>query len=61
MSALLAAIAQLIALGVQLAPEIIAAAEQVLSLVKSGQAPSTEQQAQIDAALAAAHTALQNA
>ena len=52
---------QLIQLGVQIVPEIITAAQAELSLVNSTSAPTADQQAQIDAALAAANTALLNA
>ena len=50
---------QLISAGLTVAPEIIAAAQTEVSLVKSGTAPTAEQQAAIDSALAAAHAALQ--
>ena len=40
-------------------PELVAAAETAIALLRSGSVPSTEQQAQIDAALEAANTALQ--
>lgn len=40
-------------------PELIAAAETAISLLRSGSAPTAEQQAQIDAALEAANEALQ--
>jgi len=40
-------------------PELIIAAETAIALLRSGSAPSTEQQAQIDAALEAANAALQ--
>ena len=40
-------------------PELIIAAETAISLLRSGDAPTAEQQAQIDAALEAANAALQ--
>jgi hypothetical protein len=40
-------------------PELIAAAETTIGLLQSGAAPTTDQQAQIDAALEAANNALQ--
>ena len=40
-------------------PELIAAAQTAVGLLRSGAAPSEEQQAEIDAALEAANTALQ--
>ena len=40
-------------------PELVAAAETAISLLRSGVAPTAPQQAQIDAALEAANTALQ--
>jgi hypothetical protein len=40
-------------------PELIAAAETAIALLRSGSGPSAEQQIQIDAALEAANTALQ--
>jgi hypothetical protein len=40
-------------------PELIIAGETAISLLKSGAAPTADQQAQIDAALEAANTALQ--
>ena len=52
---------QLISLGVSVAPELISAAEAEISLVTGTSPPSAAQQAQIDAALTAANTALQNA
>lgn len=52
---------QLIALGIQVAPEIISAAQQEVSLANSATAPTPEQKAAIDAALDAAHAALQAA
>jgi hypothetical protein len=52
---------ELNSVGLVAAPEIIAAAQLAVALIESGQPPSPQQQAQIDAALDAAHTALQNA
>jgi hypothetical protein len=40
-------------------PELVNAAATAISLLRSGIAPTAEQQAQIDAALEAANTALQ--
>ena len=40
-------------------PELIAAAQTAVGLLRSGAAPSAEQQAEIDAALEAANTTLQ--
>lgn len=40
-------------------PELIAAGETIVGLIQSGQAPTTEQQATIDAGLDAAHVKLQ--
>lgn len=40
-------------------PELVAAVETALGLLRSGQAPTAEQQAAIDAALEKAHAALQ--
>jgi hypothetical protein len=40
-------------------PELVTAAETAIGLLKSGAAPTPEQQAQIDAGLEAANTALQ--
>jgi hypothetical protein len=40
-------------------PELVTAAETAVGLLQSGQAPTAEQQAQIDAALDAANAALQ--
>lgn len=57
--AIYALIIQLIELGVKITPQIIAAAQTEIRLIRSGQAPSAAQQAQIDAALDAAHAALQ--
>ena len=42
-------------------PEIVSAVETAVGLLKSGKAPTAEQQATIDAALAAANAAVQNA
>ena len=40
-------------------PELVSATETAINLLRSGVAPSPEQQAQIDAALETANTALQ--
>jgi len=40
-------------------PELITAAETAMNLLRTGSAPTAEEQAQIDAALEAANTALQ--
>jgi hypothetical protein len=40
-------------------PELVSAGETAIGLLRSGVAPTAEQQAQIDAALEAANTALQ--
>lgn len=42
-------------------PELVTLVSQAIDLVKSGQPPTPEQQAQIDAALQAAHDKLQSA
>jgi hypothetical protein len=55
------AVLQLIQLGLQVAPAIIDAAQTEVALLNGGQAPTAEQQAAIDAALDAAHAALQAA
>ncbi len=52
---------QLIGLGQQVIPEIIAAAQAEVSLFNGGGTPSAAQQAQIDAALDKANAALQAA
>lgn len=52
---------QLVSLGITIAPEIIAAAQQEIALANSATAPTPEQKAAIDAALDAAHAALQAA
>jgi hypothetical protein len=57
--ALTALVLQLIQLGIQVAPQIISAAQTEIALIQSGGAPTAEQQAAIDAALDAAHAALQ--
>jgi hypothetical protein len=61
MIALTPLVLQLIELGVQLAPELIAAAQTEISLFNSKSEPTAEQTAQISAALDAAHAALQAA
>jgi hypothetical protein len=40
-------------------PELVSAGETAIALLRSGAAPSVEQQAQIDAALQAANAAIQ--
>jgi hypothetical protein len=61
MLALTPLVLQLISLGVSVAPELISAAQTEISLVTGTSAPTAEQQAQIDSALAAANSALQAA
>jgi len=58
---IITALIQLIQLGVTVAPEVIAAAQTAVSLIERGTAPTTAQQAQIDAALDTAHATLQAA
>lgn len=43
------------------APQVVASIEQIWGLLSQGQTVTVEQQAQINAALAAAHKALQDA
>jgi hypothetical protein len=57
--ALITALIQLVQWGITVAPEIISGAQTVVSLIEGGTAPTPAQQAQIDAALDAAHAALQ--
>lgn len=52
---------QLIELGITVLPGVIAAAQQEVALLNSGEAPTPAQQAQIDAALDVANSALMNA
>lgn len=52
---------QLVSLGISVAPELIAAAEQEISLITGTAPPTAEQQAQITAAVVAANAALQAA
>jgi hypothetical protein len=60
--ALLAAIPQLILAGLEVAPQIIAAGHIALDALHTGAPPLTEaQRAEIDAAMEAAHRALQEA
>ena len=47
--------------GIQFAPEIISAVQSEISLANAGVAPTATQHGTIDAALAAAHAALQAA
>ena len=59
--ALITALIQLIQMGITVAPQVIAAAQTAVSLIEGGTAPTPAQQAEIDAALNAAHAALQSA
>jgi hypothetical protein len=59
--ALIIALIQLIEAGIAVAPSIISAAKTSISLIESGNAPTPAQQQEIDAALDAAHAALQGA
>lgn len=59
--ALIAALVQLVQMGLTVAPEVISAAQTAVSLIESGAAPTPAQQAEVDAALDAAHAALQAA
>jgi hypothetical protein len=61
MLALTPLVLQLIQLGAAVAPELIAAAQQEITLFNTATAPTPAQQADIDAALATAHAALQAA
>jgi hypothetical protein len=61
MLAILSLIPQLVTLGLEVAPQVIAAGKLVLSLIESKSAPTPDQQSQIDAALKQAHEALQAA
>ena len=61
MLALTPQLLQLLQLGIQVAPGIIAAAQTEVSIFNSGAAPTEAQQAEIDGALEAAHAALQAA
>jgi hypothetical protein len=58
---ILNALVEINAVGLTAAPQIVAASQLAISLIESGKPPSPQEQAQIDAALDAAHTALQNA
>jgi hypothetical protein len=60
-TAIITALIQLIEMGITVAPEVVTASQTAVSLIESGAAPTAAQQAQIDAALDAAHTALQSA
>lgn len=53
------ALLQVLAAFVPQVPELVAGVETAVGLLQSGQAPTAEQQAAIDAALDAAHAALQ--
>jgi len=55
------ALIQLIQMGITVAPQVIAAAQTAVSLIEGGTAPTPAQQAEIDAALNAAHAALESA
>jgi hypothetical protein len=59
--ALITALIQLVQMGITVAPQVIAAAQTAVSLIEGGTAPTPAQQAEIDAALDAAHAALQAA
>lgn len=61
MIALAPLVLQLIQLGLSVAPELISAAVQEISIFNSGTAPTVQQQRDLDTALAAAHEALQTA
>lgn len=61
MIALTPQVLQMVLLGLQVAPELIAAAQQEIALFSAGTPPTPEQQAAIDAALDQAHAALQAA
>lgn len=61
MGAVIPIAAQLVQLGVTVAPAIIDAVNLEMQLSGSGNQPTPEQQAQLDAALDAAHAALQAA
>ena len=61
MLALTPLVLQLIELGVSVVPELISAAQQEIAIFNSGTPPTAAQQADIDAALATAHAALQAA
>jgi len=52
---------ELLQAGITVVPELITAAQTEVSLFNSGTAPTAEQQATIDAALATANSALQAA
>jgi hypothetical protein len=58
---ILNALVEINAVGLTAAPQIVSAAQLAISLIESGEPPSPQEQAQIDAALDAAHSALQNA
>lgn len=58
---IITALIQLIQTGIKVTPDVLAAAQTAVSLLESGAAPTAAQQAQIDAALDAAHAALQSA
>lgn len=56
---IIALIQALVAFAPQI-PELVTAVETAVGLLNSGAAPTADQQAQIDAGLEAANTALQN-
>jgi hypothetical protein len=58
-TAIITALIELVQLGISVGPQVVAAAQTAISLIESGTGPTAEQQAQIDAALDAAHAALQ--
>jgi hypothetical protein len=59
--AIIAALVSLLEQGIVAAPSIIAAVKTAIGLIESGTAPTTAQQAEIDAALDTAHATLQAA
>lgn len=58
---ILTVVAELVQLGLAIEPAIQDAVNEVMALSGSGNPPTTDQQAAIDAGLEAAHTALQAA
>lgn len=61
MTALVPVLIQLLQAGITIVPEWIATYNKVTSLAKSGTAPTSEVQVEIDTALDEAHAALQAA
>ncbi len=57
----IAALLQVLALGLQYTPELISACETEYELLRSGSDPTAEQLAQMEAAQAQAHAAVQAA